>query len=106
MQGRRIPIVNHGTQPAPMVGDLPVLSEPGDYCGPLLGYTGDKPAVFFLLPNARDADAHGGARSVHHVVSPPHKFTEEADGTLTVRESIGAFPHWHGFLTAGVWKEG
>lgn len=81
------------------------IEQPGDYAGPISGYTGDKPAVFFLLPNSRDEDAKGGQRSVHHVVSPPHVFRECADGSLEIRESIGAMPYWHGYLDAGhVWR--
>lgn len=86
--------------------------QPGDYCGPIVGWTGDKPAVFFLKPNARDADAPPNARSIQHVVSPPHVFTEEDDGTLTITASISdmraggsASDGWHGFLTRGVWHE-
>ncbi len=97
MQGRRIPW--DGTT-APSL----LLERAGDYCGPLKGYTADRLAVFFLLPVARDTDAHGGARAIHHVAIPPHVCTEEPDGTLTLRESIGAMPHWHGFLTAGRWE--
>lgn len=83
--------------------------QPGDYFGPVMGYTADKPAVFFLKPNARDANAPPRARSVQHVVSPPHVFTEEADGTLTITASIGDTAHgsesdgWHGYLTKGKW---
>ncbi len=74
----------------------------GDYCGPVP--VGDKTAVFYLLPVARDEGVHPEARSVRHVVSPPHKFFEEPNGTLTIRNSIGAQPHWHGFLTEGRWE--
>lgn len=93
-------------------------TEPGEYYGPVTGYTGDKPAVFFLKPNARDADAPSHARSVQHVTSPPHTFTEEPDGTLTISASISdmrqEYPTewtgprsdgWHGFLERGVWRE-
>lgn len=86
------------------------VEEPGDYCGPICGFTYDKPAVFFLKPNARDPGAPPRARSVQHVVSPPHVFTEEPDGTLTITASIGDFAGresesdgWHGFLTRGEW---
>lgn len=41
MIGRRLPL-----------GEWP--KEPGDYVGPIVGYTGDVPAAFFLKPNARD----------------------------------------------------
>ena len=101
MKGRRIPVPESGH---------PIVTEPGDYCGPVFGFTGDKPAVFFLKPNARDADAPRRARSVQHVVSPPHTFTEEADGTLTITASIGdtagtdsESDGWHGHLTKGDW---
>ena len=96
MKGRRIPFT----------GAFPVLENPGDYCGPIMGWTGDKPAVFFLKPNARDADAPKRARSVQYVVSPPHIFKEEPDGTLTITASIGDISDgWHGFLTFGEWRK-
>lgn len=85
---------------------------PGEYYGPVMGYTGEKPAVFFLKPNSRDDNVIGRGRSIQHVVSPPHVFTEEPDGTLTIRQSIGDFAGpgslgdgWHGYLTKGVWEK-
>ena len=102
MKGKRLPVDR---------GLLTYPENPGDYCGPVMGYTGDVPAVFFLKPNARDLDAPRAARSVQHVVSPPHRFIEEPDGTLTIRESIGdrtpegTSDGWHGYLTAGVWEK-
>lgn len=112
MQGRRL---QPGTRlregdgkevPTLPLGDM----QPGDYCGPIVGWTGDKPAVFFLKPNARDADAPPNARSVQHVVSPPHVFSEEPDGSLTITASIsdrraggGESDGWHGYLTKGEW---
>jgi hypothetical protein len=97
MQGRR-------------VNNFP--EEPGEYFGPITGYTGALPAVFFLKPNARDPGAHPRARSIQHVVSPPHVFTEEPDGTLTISASIGDTSSissesdgWHGFLERGVWRQ-
>lgn len=104
MKGRRLPIINLGTKPEPMIGQLNEPVEPGDYCGPLLGYTGDKPAVFFLLPIAGDPDAPKDAKRVHHIVSPPHQFFEEPDGTLTIQDSIGT-DYWHGFLESGEWRK-
>lgn len=85
------------------------LTKAGDYLGPDDGrYTAGVPAVWFLLPIARDDDAHGPARSLHHICSPPHVFREEPDGTLTARESIGAGAggpyYWHGYLTEGRWE--
>ena len=104
MKGRRIPITTNG--------EFPAVEQPGDYCGPIMGWTGDKPCVFFLKPNSRDADAPKRARSVQHVVSPPHVFTEEADGTLTITASISDLAGensvsdaWHGFLTKGEWRK-
>jgi hypothetical protein len=101
MKGRRIPV------PA---DDHPIVEQPGDYCGPVKGFTGDLPAVFFLKPNARDKDAPRRARTVQHVTSPPHTFTEEPDGTLTITASIGdtagggsESDGWHGYLTNGEW---
>jgi len=101
MIGRRLPVVS---------GEHPTPEQPGDYCGPVMGYTGDKPVVFFLKPNSRDTDAPRRARSVQHVCSPPHVFTEEADGTLTITPSISdkagadsVSDGWHGYLTKGEW---
>jgi hypothetical protein len=103
VKGRRLPVVD-GEHPTPL--------EPGDYCGPVFGYTDDKWAVFFLKPNARDRDAPPRARSEHHVTSPPHIFREEPDGSLTIMASIGdkAGPGsesdgWHGYLEKGVWRK-
>lgn len=103
MRGRRLPL-----------GEFP--NQPGDYMGPINGYTGDKPAVFFLKPNSRDPDVPAHARSIQHVISPPHVFTEEHDGTLTITASISdmrsSYPEnwkgpksdgWHGYLTKGEW---
>jgi hypothetical protein len=103
MSGQRLPIPDKDYDPYTLV------RQAGDYCGPDKGeYTDGVPAVWFLLPIARDKDASAAARSLHHVQSPPHIFTEEADGTLTIRESIGAGPrdayYWHGYLTKGDWQ--
>lgn len=103
------------------VGDLEL---PGDYTGPHKGYTGHSPdrtevgpndgipAVFFLKPNHDDADAPEPAKHIGHVTSPPHVFTEEEDGTLTITASIGdtaggrpESDGWHGHLTKGVWTK-
>jgi hypothetical protein len=97
----------------PVVGGRPTYPEqPGDYCGPVYGLTGDKPCVLFLKPNARDEDAPRRARSVQHVVSPPHQFIEEPDGSLTISPSLGDRPShggdsdgWHGFLECGKWRK-
>jgi hypothetical protein len=100
MKGRRIP-VQPGLDPAL------ACREAGDYYGPIAGKANGALCVFFLLPIARDPDAHGEKRSLHHVQSPPHQLFEEADGSLTIRESIGAGHngyYWHGFLNAGHWE--
>jgi hypothetical protein len=111
MQGRRL-------QPSTRIDDagkevvaIPLdVMGPGDYCGPIVGFTADLPAVFFYKPNARDPDAPPNARSLQHVCSPPHVFTENEDGTLTITASIsdmrsggGPSDGWHGYLTAGEW---
>jgi hypothetical protein len=104
MKGRRLPVVD---------GKPTFPQEPGDYCGPVLGYTGDIPAVLFLKPNARDEDAPARARHVQHVISPPHTFTEHPDGTLTISPSIsdtvrggsGESDGWHGYLEHGEWRQ-
>ncbi len=102
MTGRRIPIPDDKTDPYVTVTDA------GDYCGPDKGEFSDGvPAVWFLLPIARDSDVPDQARYLHHVQSPPHVFTEESDGSLTIRESIGAGHgnyYWHGYLTEGRWE--
>lgn len=86
----------------------------GDYSGPV--DIGDgKTAVYFLLPIAGDDDVPPGGRSLHSVHSPPHVFRECPDGSLEIRESIGAYGHndaaknqghiWHGYLDEGhVWR--
>lgn len=102
--GRRLTV-----DPDGQTFDLP--TEPGDYVGPV--QTDRGPAVYFLKPNARDTDAHPYARSVQHIVSPPHTITEEPDGTLTISASIGdttasrpdISDGWHGYLEHGVWRE-
>lgn len=100
--GKRLPLLEGGKLNQPQ--------NAGEYCGPVMGYTGDKPAVFFLKPNARDADAPKRARAIQFVISPPHVFTEEPDGTLTITASISEMAGggsesdgWHGHLTKGVW---
>lgn len=87
------------------VQTLAEIEQPGDYCGPIRGYTGDVEACFFLLPNAHDEDAQPGQRSLHHVNFPPHTYRECGDGSLEIRASIGASPFWHGYLDEGhVWR--
>jgi hypothetical protein len=104
------------------VDSIAEITQPGDYCGPALGWTGPGPGVsaeayaadrslgllacFFLLPNARDEDAPPGQRSIHHVCFPPHTYRECDDGSLEIRASIGAMPFWHGYLDEGhIWRE-
>ena len=79
-------------------GKLPIEHHqfmPGDYCGPLMGYTGEKPAVFFRNPVGWFC----------HVTSPPHTFRECEDGSLEIRNSIlstrGNGETWHGYLDQG-----
>lgn len=92
------------------------IEKPGDYYGPVKGYTGDLPAVFFKKPNCDDPDAPAAARGIHHVVSPPHVFRECPDGSLEIRESISdryarqaddtPGDGWHGYLDEGhVWRQ-
>jgi hypothetical protein len=92
------------------------ITQPGDYSGPVTGYTGDLPAVFFLKPGARDPDAPDRARWVQHVCSPPHTFRECPDGSLEIRPSISDLLRgdttgqsddgWHGWLDEGhVWRQ-
>lgn len=109
MKGRRIPVPESGdfNEVIPLMG-------PGDYCGPMKGYTGDKPCVFFMKPNAWDENipCHR-SRRVQHVVSPPHTFRECSDGSLEIRASISDHAGtgsesdgWHGFLDEGhIWRQ-
>lgn len=105
MKGRRIPIEYCFGRAL-----YPALTRPGDYSGPITGWTAYVPAVFFLKPNAHDPRAPLRARHIQHVCSPPHTFIEEADGSLTIKDSISdlagmnsASDGWHGYLTKGVW---
>lgn len=106
MKGRRIPVTSESGR-----ATYPALRKAGDYCGPIKGWTADKPAVFFLKPNADDAGAPKRARFIQHVCSPPHTFIEEPDGTLTIQNSIGdkagdsESDGWHGHLTKGEWHQ-
>jgi hypothetical protein len=95
------------------VDTLADVERPGDYCY-VEGYTDDKPAVMFLLPIAHDEGVPAGARSIHHVTAPPHVFRHCDDGSIEIRESIGALGNrapghgyiWHGYLDEGhVWRE-
>lgn len=92
LQGKRLPLGEDG-----LLADPEHQLRPGEYTGPVRGYTADKPAVFYALPNGH----------IGHVTSPPHTFHEEDDGSLTIRASIlqvgGAA--WHGYLERGVWRE-
>lgn len=109
MQGTRIP-VQYDAAGKPI---FTTPTAPGEYWGPVRGMTsGDIPAVMFLKPNSRDADAPRRARSVQHICSPPHTFTEEPDGSLTVSPSISDRPShggdsdgWHGYLEKGRWRQ-
>lgn len=98
-----------GRRLAAFAGKIPAQHEdlskwlPGDYCGPLFGYTGPGMAsVTYLLPNGR----------IGHVTSPPHRFRECPDGSLEIRNSIlhTEAEHgydWHGYLNEGnVWGDG
>jgi hypothetical protein len=106
---RQVRILN-GRRVLAMTTVVTLPQNPGEYCGPITGYTGDKPAVFFLKPHARDPGTPPSGRSVQHVTSPPHVFTECADGSLQIRESLGETRSglegdvpdgWHGYLDCG-----
>jgi hypothetical protein len=88
----------------PFDGTMDERWQPGDYCGPIMGYTGSVPMVMYRLPNG----------SIGHVCSPPHTFRECSDGSLEIRNSIlhhftddaGNDTSWHGFLDEGnLWRE-
>lgn len=99
---RRIPVPD----PRPPLDEFVFMLEAGDYCGPI--EVGGKPSVWFMLPPTVPASVRG----LRHVVSPPHVFTEQEDGSLEIRESLGCERRpegghvWHGYLDAGnVWRE-
>jgi hypothetical protein len=87
------------------------IEKPGDYCGPIKGYTGPNLSCFFLKPNARDEGVKPISRSIQHVDFPPHTYRECPDGSLEIRASISDLraggtesDGWHGFLNEGhVW---
>lgn len=95
------------------VDTIAKITQAGDYAF-VEGYTGDKPAVFFIPPNCTPESLgswpHG---RLHHVTSPPHEFRHCDDGSIEVRESIGCLPtdgtegySWHGYLDEGhSWRE-
>lgn len=93
------------------VDSVEAIEQPGDYWYDPDGLmTAGKPAVFFRLPIE---PTEPGDRSLHHVVSPPHVFRECSDGSIEVRESIGAYGfngrseghRWHGYLDEGhIWR--
>lgn len=97
MRGNRIPLTDDSIDPYTLV------KSPGDYYGPVMGFSGDKPAVFFIPPK------NLGEPRLHHICSPPHKFKEESDGTLTISDSIGCGPtdnyYYHGYLENGNWRD-
>lgn len=105
--------ITHGRR----VDSFAEIERPGDYWyDPAGSLTGSVPAIFFLKPNARDEDAPRAARSVQHVVSPPHTFRECPDGSIEIRASIsnllrgdttGATDDgWHGYLDEGhIWRQ-
>lgn len=104
--GRRVPVVEGKYYPEGL------LVKAGDYYGPVSdpSYYSGKPSVWFKLPIADDDGVPESAIGPRLVCSPPHVFTEEHDGTLTIRESIlakgwqGEPDVWHGYLTNGKWQ--
>lgn len=100
MKGRRLEVLTNPETGRPDV-NLNPPTQPGDYTGPITGYTSDKPAVMYLLPNQQPGD------TPRHVTAPPHVFTEEDDGSLTITASIEhkGEGYWHGYLTKGIWSE-
>jgi hypothetical protein len=89
------------------VFDLADIENPCDYYGPTTEFT-HHPSVFFLKPNAHDSGVRGG---IQHCSMPPHIFSENDDGSLTISPSIsdtirgGASDGWHGFLENGIWRQ-
>jgi hypothetical protein len=84
------------------VQSIDEIERPGDYYGPVSGYTGGKEACFYKGP----ACEHLG-----HVTFPPHTYRECLDGSLEIRASIlnhahGDCPEWHGYLDEGhTWRQ-
>lgn len=98
--------------PARRVASVAELEAEGDYCGPLSGFTGDKPAVFFILPGEQARSSTWPHGRIGHVTIPPHTFRECGDGSLELRASIGHRGDqaegyaWHGYLDEGnTWRE-
>ncbi len=89
------------------VSTLGDIERPGDYCGPIKGYTGELESCFFIKPNG---ERSGG---IHHANFPPHRYRECDDGSLEIRESISdktagsdISDGWHGYLDEGhVWRQ-
>lgn len=121
IRGRRLPVA-YGTRGLLLTQP----SEPGDYCGPVHGYTGDDWAVYFIKPHAQDEGTPAHGTGVQHVIgvlghsdalpgeSEPEGlvFREQIDGTLTISgviEDTGWTPTtdesdgWRGHLTRGWW---
>lgn len=100
MQGVRIPIP---AGPPQFHTPQTVLRHAGEYYGPIVGLTGDMPAVFFIPPWVEVKQAQmPSPHQFGHVTSPPHTFIEESDGTLTIAEAVGS-GLWQARLTKGVW---
>jgi hypothetical protein len=100
--------------PARRVATFDDLEMAGDYTGPdtVVYPDGERKRVLFLLPihNGKDWGDHPDEGSgIHGVTEPPWVFTEQDDGSLEIRASIGCGPqpyYWHGYLDAGnVWRQ-
>lgn len=93
------------------VATLAEIERPGDYCGPIKGYTGDKEACFYILPTCPASEEHG--RHLSHIAFPPHTYRECPDGSLEIRNSILHHESircpgdgWHGYLDEGhSWRQ-
>jgi hypothetical protein len=92
------------------------IKQPGDYFGPVKGYTGDLEAMFFLKPNAREEGGKPRTRSIQHICFPPHTYRECPDGSLAISPSISNLVRgdttgqsddgWHGYLDEGhIWRQ-
>lgn len=93
------------------VNSFSEIIEPGDYFGPTKPEGANSEYCYFLLPIPLT-----DYRSLHSVSFPPHTYRECEDGSLEIRNSIGAHGSkcgsesneyiWHGFLDEGHnWRE-
>ena len=78
--------IGERVSPGRRVRSMGELERPGDYFGPVRGWTGDKEACFYVLPVCGPRGS--GRFHINHVCFPPHTYRECSDGSLEIRDSI------------------